>query len=491
VPKAVTAVDLRELFETFVLHAKAPALIDAGHDPLPLASGEYALTQASGRLTVECWSGKQTLVRRIIDVHLQRTGKVEFITQQFAGRRGRLSLVDLEHPAHADATRRSGRLTFREQFRLHLQRQYPDWRVAEISTEPNLQHTFSPTYPRALLRKGSLGMAAIGAPTDAADVDAALTFGLIWLAYLRTREPRVSITGLILMLPLGRELNTCHRVRHLDPKRAQVAVFVHGPSFEEAVDVRDYTNFATQLDTQATPSSAASDWIARLSAEEGVQATTQPDGETHFRLRGVEFARTAGSKLLYGLDHKEPGSLPHVQAFARQVARWRSPRARLRNHPLYLRHPEAWLEAQIRDGLQTIDGTLLQRPVYRQVFHTAATETGLTDLLAVDFEGRLVIIEVKAAEDVQLPLQALDYWMRISWHLERGDLARARYFPGIKLRPVPPRILLIAPAIAFHPTNEIVLGMLAPEIDVERIGLALDWRQQVKVVLRQTLPRCR
>ena len=54
----------------------------------------------------------------------------------------------------------------------------------------------------------------------------------------------------------------------------------------------------------------------------------------------------------------------------------------------------------------------------------------MLDLLAVDHRGRLAVIELKASEDVHLPLQALDYWMRVQWHVERREFQANGYFPG-------------------------------------------------------------
>jgi hypothetical protein len=75
----------------------------------------------------------------------------------------------------------------------------------------------------------------------------------------------------------------------------------------------------------------------------------------------------------------------------------------------------------------------------------------------------------EATADVISP-QALDYWMRVKWHLDRGDSPR----PAISLnclRPEAPRLLLIARRSNFilersHP------ALHGAEIEVERIGLA-------------------
>jgi hypothetical protein len=168
---------------------------------------------------------------------------------------------------------------------------------------------------------------------------------------------------------------------------------------------------------------------------------------------------------------------------ARELARLRSPEAADRRHPRYLRNPEAWLESQVRTHIQEIDATLVPAPIYGQVPAFAAADRGVLDLLAIDTSGRLAVIELKASEDVHLPLQALDYWMRVRWHVEH-DFQRNGYFPGQELRNEPPRLLLVSPALDFHSSNELVLRYFSPAIPVERLGVGLQWRRELKVMYR-------
>ena len=74
--------------------------------------------------------------------------------------------------------------------------------------------------------------------------------------------------------------------------------------------------------------------------------------------------------------------------------------------------------------------------------------------------------------------------MRVKWHLDRGEFSAFGYFPGIALRPDPPRLLLIAPALDFHPQTEAILRYLSPVLEVERIGLGVEWRKGPKVMFR-------
>src|SRR5262249_25083213 len=128
-----------------------------------------------------------------------------------------ISLLDLRRSKGENVALKSERLEFREQFRRFLRRQFPAYQVAELSTEIDLEHSLSPAYPRALLRQGTSAWAAIGASPDAFHYEGVLTFGLIWLDYLRHREPALVIYGLILYLPAGREKTTCLRLLFLNP----------------------------------------------------------------------------------------------------------------------------------------------------------------------------------------------------------------------------------------------------------------------------------
>lgn len=143
---------------------------------------------------------------------------------------------------------------------------------------------------------------------------------------------------------------------------------------------------------------------------------------------------------------------------------------------------ERSLEALVRSNLTIIEPSLVPHPVHDQVLTFAGGDRDLIDLLAISASGRLAVLELKASEDIHLPLQALDYWMRIRWHAERGELQHL--FPGTPIAPVSPRLLLVAPAMSFHSSHAFILRHFSPEIEVERVGINSDWRHSLKVVLR-------
>ena len=368
-------------------------------------------------------------------------------------------------------------------------RQYPGWRIAELSAEADLENSLSPAYPRALLKMGNTAYAAIGCAPESHDVDGVLTSGLIWLDYLRRRDPRTEVSGLAVFVPEGRHRSVCLRMLYLRKDKTLWSAFVYSAKTEDRVDLADYGNLVTELPVRGGPRDQQQEWwMHRLGSLPYVTEREENRGAISWSVNGLEFARWQNEKgLLFGIETKRKGhesNAAEIEALARELARLRSADAGDRANPLYLRKPELWLEAQVRSKLRGIDASLDANPVYRQAPAITSGDRSVLDLLAVDYAGRLTVVEVKVTEDLHLPLQALDYWIRVQWHAARDDFRTSGYFPGKALQSRPPRLLLVAPALHLHPTTQSLIDHFAPEVEVDTIGLAMDWRQDVKVMFR-------
>ncbi len=477
---------IRTAIEAFLSAAREPALLEPGEELLRLSSDNYALEMRASRLTLQAWDRTRNWTRRVVAVNESTNARLAMTVERFARREGQLFLLDLARRAGAELGKRTGRLVFRERFRLFLRRQFPGWTLAEISAEADLEHTLSPSYPRAFLKHGQHGWAAIACPMTS-DAAAALSFGLIWLDYLRTREKRVTLEGLALFLPAGTERPAALRVLCLDPASARFEIYTYDDEDSIAgIDSQDYGNLDTRLELcRSGPLNPPELW-RQIADLPGVEIVPRHDARTSLRVRGIEFAELTPGGLFFGLSSREPAKPYHAAEITRLVEELERARSGSADHlhPLYRQYPEAWLESLARGGVQTLDATLRDSPIYGQVPAFAAGERGVLDLLAVDRSGRLTVIELKATADLHLPLQALDYWLRVKWHLDRGEFTANAYFPGIELRPEPPRLLLVAPALEYHPTTETLLGYFAPGIEVERVGLAVEWRKGLQVLFR-------
>jgi hypothetical protein len=479
--------ETRDAIEAFLRNSKEPALLEPGEEMLPLTAGNFALEIRGSRLTLQAWDRTRNLTRRITAIKDDQKARMELLVEHFARREGQMYLLDLGRRAGADMGRRSGRLVFRERFRLFLRRQFPEWKLAELSAEANLEHSLSPSFPRAFLRGGQHGWAAIACPPEG-DSAAVLTFGLIWLSYLRTRERKTVLEGLAIYIPAGREHTAALRLLCLDAAKARLELFTYSPEdFITRIDPHDHGNLDTRLEICRGPAPNRPEAWQFLESLPGVERVAKHDGRASLRVHGIEFAEYRDGELRFGLAEKRPASERHrgeIEMLAAELDRARSASNPDREHPFYRQYPEAWLESQARAQVETLDATLVREPLYGQVPAFAGGDRGILDLLAVDYTGRLVVVELKASADLHLPLQALDYWIRVKWHLDRGEFRACGYFPRIELRPDPPRLLLVSPALEFHPSSETVLDYFAPDIEVERIGLGVEWRKGLQVVFR-------
>lgn len=404
--------DVPARIEGFLARCREPAAFESGESLIGLEAGRWMVEQRRGACYLQVWDDTQSLTRRIVRVLSVESGRMALEVERFARRPGRLVLLDRASPRNHDASVRAGREQRRDRFGERLRRQFPGFQIETLTTGADLEHTLSPAYPRALLRRGAVEWAAIAAP-GAEQAGHALGFGLLWLDYLRRLRHRPA-AGLALFLPEGSQDAALRRIRHLDPRRASYAVFACAPSGETRLDPDDVGNLDTRLE--------------------------------------------------------RPGSGPGAPDSSTLAA------------------PEHLLEQRVRQHPELLDASLAPAPVYRQAPSLAAAQRGILDLLAVDTAGRLAVIELKASEDLHLPLQALDYWIHVQWHLERGEFAARGYFPGIELSRRAPRIFLAAPALRFHPAVETILDYFDPSVEVTRLGLSEHWRRELKVVFRRERP---
>jgi hypothetical protein len=122
---------------------------------------------------------------------------------------------------------------------------------------------------------------------------------------------------------------------------------------------------------------------------------------------------------------------------------------------------------------------------YSQVPAFSASDRAMIDVLTTTHQGRLAVVELKADEDIHLPLQGLDYWARVQWHHARAEFPRFGYFEGRELSAENPLLFLVAPALHIHPSTDTLLHYLSPEIEWEFVGIDERWREGVKVVFRK------
>jgi hypothetical protein len=464
-----------------------------------LAALHCELRRAGKHSLVHLWSGDRNLTRRVLSVRECSEERILLDVQRFGRTKpGRLEFLRTDQP------RATGRIT-REQFRAHLRRvlvdRFPDATIESLTASPDLAHSFSGLYSRGRMCEESRDWAflAVSPEEDAAAIEGILAFGLLWLDWTRSHSERRAIEGLRLFVPGDTSRFLRERVLALSSTARTEIHEVREPDGSiEKMDPADAGNLESWLVPRREIESvlgAAREAIGRIRAmvpdsPEAIEARV-PAGSNEVALsfRGLDFARWTGGELLFGLgDAREKLSEATEPALARLLHNLdlhRRSLAEETNHPLYRAAPERWLEALVLEEPTRLDAQLDPSHLYSQVPALAAGDRGVLDLLGVTRRGRLVVIELKASEDMQMPIQAVDYWLRVCRHQREADFQRYGYFAGVELDPRPPLVWLVAPSLRFHSATDTLQKYLSPEIHVTRIGLNENWRQGLKIVFRQ------
>lgn len=464
-----------------------------------LATLHFELRVERKNPLVHLWSDERNLTRRVLSVKESADDRIVLEVQRFGrAKPGRLEFL------RTDSPRAAGRIT-REQFRARFARiladRFPDSVVDSLTAAPDLENSFSGSFVRGVMHEGSHAWALLAAAPseDPATIENILAFGILWLDWTRGRADRRAIECLRFFVPHGTSRRLRERLLALSASvRAEIYEMREPDAAMQKIDPADVGNLESWLVPREQIDSmlrAASETNTRIRAmlprnADAIQHRV-PAGanEVAFCFHGMQFARWTRQGVFFGLGNStELLTTANERTLERLLHRLdlhRSPLATDTNHTLYRGAPERWLESIVLEDPVKLDALLDARHFYSQVPALAAGDRGVLDLLGVTRQGRLVVIELKASEDLQLPVQAVDYWLRVRRHQREGDFQRDGYFAGAALDPQPPLVWLVSPGLRFHSATDTLLKYLSPEIHVTRIGLAENWRRGLKIIFRQ------
>ncbi len=502
---AISPESLDSMLQQFLADAPDAVVIEDGVVLLTFSTARYSIS-GEGKCVLHIWSEERNMVRRVLEAKAG-PAVLELQVLRFGQSRPTLLEIAAYRDRRTGAAKRATRAQYQNALERMLRREYPGLKLEHFSASPDLEHSLSPVYPRGMLRAGQTAFAVLGVNADEtqSSVDAALTFGIIWLEHQRQQlAGRAVVEGLKLFLPPGRSQVAQQRAAHLDAAAAkwQLYEFDERAETTDAVDLADTGNVLSRL-TRAVDAAATQEKFAasieRIRAlVPAAEVSAESASEIVFRLYGLEFARARLTPVPGSFRNRESvsfgiGAAEYVldgdtePAFMELLHRMTEQRhAGGSPTDIFFRlAPERWLESLVKRNLRAIDERLDPEFVYSQVPAFASTDRAMLDVLTCTVDGRLAVLELKANEDFHLPLQGLDYWARVRWHQQHGEFARNGYFAGRELSTAPPLLYLVAPVLHLHPRTDVLLRYLAPRIDWTLVQLDERWREMVRVVNRK------
>jgi hypothetical protein len=502
----MTPDSLVRVVEDFLMCAQDAVIVEDGAVVFDLAQSKYSVSGESNKCLLHLWSAERNFVRRVLEAELKN--EILRLTVQRIGQAKPTKLeICRERDRRTPTAKRAARVAYQRVLHRVLQRRFAGFTVDRLSTSMDLERSFGPVYARGLLHRGRSAFAVLGVNNQETQgsIDGALTFGILWLDACRiAKAGKFAVEGLKLFLPAGASALTRERVAHLNRDAAKWQLYELEERDEnlKELDISDCGNVATRLvhstDELAVQErfAAAVSQVRALMSE--AEVATLSAGEIAFRCHGLEFARArlahqpesfnSTPEVVFGLSAQErildERNMAEFARLVRSIGEVRHAEGP-RDHLLWRLHPERWLESLVVRDVAVLDERLDTACLYSQVPAFSAADRAMIDVLTLTRDGRVAVVELKADEDIHLPLQGLDYWARVAWHHARGEFRRFGYFPGRELRADKPLLFLVAPALHVHPSTDTLLHYISPEIDWVLTGIDERWRDGVRVIFRK------
>jgi len=509
----------------FLAEACGAVVLEDGAVAFDLAQAKYSISGEHNKCLLHLWSAERNAVRRVLDVEL-KNGMLRLAVQRLGQAHPTKLEICGERDRRSPSAKKAARTAYEAKLRRALERHFPGFGITRLTSGVDLEKSFGPIYARGELKRGQSAFAVLGVngSETQASIDASLTFGILWMDVCResqnphpvsprSGETRVGhprshlrsfVEGLILFVPAGCSGLVRERMANLNRAAAKWRLFEFDERHDavEEVDCTDRGNVATRL-VHATNETAALERFAEsIARARGVlpncEVAVLSPAEISLRWRGLEFARArmgaeeitfrSRQEIVFGVGAEERVLEDRNWAlFVQLLTALRDARHPYgpRQDRLFRMHPERWLESLVRADVSVIDERLETESVYSQVPAFSAADRAMIDILTLTRDARLAVVELKADEDIHLPLQGLDYWARVEWHHARGEFLKFGYFGGRELSGDSPLLFLVAPALHVHPATDVILRYISPEIEWAFVGIDERWREGVKVVFRK------
>ena len=500
---------LSRTVQEFLSEAAGAVVLEDGAVAFDLGRAKYSISGEYDKCLLHLWSAERNTVRRVLEAEV-KNGTLRLAVQRLGQARPTKLEICRERDRRSPTAKKVARISYEAKLRRALERHFPGFAITRLTSGVDLEKSFGPIYARGILRQGQTAFAVLGvnASETQASVDAALTFGILWLDVCRLSSTKALVEGLILFVPAGKSRLVRERMANLNRAAAKWSLFEFDERDDAVVEIdcTDRGNVATRL-VHATNEDAALERFAESVVKireilPNCEVAVLSAAEIAFRWRGLEFARArmgaeavtfrSKQEIVFGVGAEERVLEDrNFKVFVELLTALRDARHPYgpKQHALYRMHPERWLESLVVTDVSVVDERLETRELYSQVPAFSASDRAMIDVLTITREGRLAVVELKADEDIHLSLQGLDYWSRVEWHHARGEFPRFGYFGGQELSAEKPLLFLVAPALHVHPATDVLLRYISPEIEWTFVGIDERWREGVRGVFRKRAGR--
>jgi len=196
---------LTRTLQDFLTDASGAVVLEDHAVAFDLAQARYSVSGEHNKCLLHLWSYERNTVRRVLDAEV-KNGSLRLSVQRLGQSHPTKLEICRDRDRRSPSAKRAARSAYEQKLKRAIERHFPGFTITRLTTGVDLEKSFGPIYARGVLRKGQSAFALLGvnATETQNSIDAALTFGILWLDLCRQSSTgAMLVEGLILFLPAG------------------------------------------------------------------------------------------------------------------------------------------------------------------------------------------------------------------------------------------------------------------------------------------------
>ncbi len=182
----MNAESLGRTVQEFLSEASGAVVLEDGAVTFDLGQARYSISGEYNKCLLHLWSAERNTVRRVLDAEV-KNGTLRLAVQRMGQARPTKLEICRERDRRSPSAKKAARVSYEAKLRRALERHFPGFAVARLTSTVELEKSFGPIYARGVVTRGQTAFAVLGvnASETQASIDAALTFGILWMDVCR------------------------------------------------------------------------------------------------------------------------------------------------------------------------------------------------------------------------------------------------------------------------------------------------------------------
>ena len=152
---------LTRTLKQFLGDASGAVVLEDGAVTFDLAQARYSISGEHNKCLLHLWSTERNTVRRVLDAEV-KNGALRLSVQRLGQPHPTKLEICRERDRRSPSAKRAARAAYEQKLKRAIERHFPGFSIARLTTAADLEKSFGAIYTRGLLRQGQSGFALLG-----------------------------------------------------------------------------------------------------------------------------------------------------------------------------------------------------------------------------------------------------------------------------------------------------------------------------------------